>query len=121
MKGDDVIIRLYGLNFPQGKATIQPQFFSLLTRVKRVFDKFEGCRVIIEGHTDSLGGNDVNQKLSNERAEAVKQYFLADGAISSQRIKSVGYGEASPVASNKTAAGREKNRRIDVIIKPAKN
>ncbi len=120
MKGDDVIIRLYGLNFPQGKATIQPQFFSLLTRVKRVFEKFEGSHVIIEGHTDSLGGNDVNQKLSNKRAEAVKQYFLADGAISRQRIKSVGYGESSPVASNKTATGREKNRRIDVIIKPVK-
>jgi OOP family OmpA-OmpF porin len=120
MKGEDVIIRLYGLNFPQGQATIQPKFFSLLTKVKRVFDKFEGCNVIIEGHTDSLGGDDVNHKLSNERAEAVKHYFLADGAIASERIKSVGYGEASPVASNKTASGREKNRRIDVIIKPVK-
>ncbi len=121
MKGNDVIIRLYGLNFPQGQSTIEPQYFSLLTRVKKVFEKFPGSKVLIEGHTDSLGGNDVNQRLSNARAEAVRQYFLADGAIARSKIKAVGYGEARPVASNKTAAGRTKNRRIDVVIQPPKD
>ncbi|MBU1169844.1 MAG: OmpA family protein [Proteobacteria bacterium] len=119
MDGKNVIIRLYGLNFPSGKAVIEPRYFGLLTKVKKSFAMFRDCEVVIEGHTDALGSDAVNQKLSEERAEAVKQYILANAAIPESRITAIGYGETKPVASNETEAGQTKNRRIDVVIVPA--
>ncbi len=119
LDGENVIIRLYGLSFPIGKSTIEPQYFSLLTKVQNAFAEFPDCRVIIEGHTDSQGSDIANQRLASERAEAVTQYILANTDIPSDRIEAVGYGESRPIASNETAEGRAKNRRIDVVIQPA--
>ena len=119
MDGENVIIRLYGLNFPSGKAVIQPQFFGLLTKVRKSFNKFKKCEVVIEGHTDSIGRDALNQELSEERAEAVRQYILANASIDPDKVSSIGYGETKPVASNETKAGQAKNRRIDVVIIPA--
>jgi len=119
LDGENVIIRLYGLSFPVGKSTIEPQYFSLLTKVQNAFAEFPDCRVIIEGHTDSQGSDVANQRLASERAEAVKQYILANTNISSGRIEAIGYGESRPIASNETLEGRAKNRRIDVVIQPA--
>lgn len=119
MDGNNVIIRLYGLNFPSGKAVIEPKYFGLLTKVKKSFSMFKDCEVVIEGHTDSLGSDAVNQKLSEERAEAVKQYILANSTISDSRITAIGYGETKPLASNETNEGQAKNRRIDVVIIPS--
>jgi len=116
LDGEDVIIRLYGLTFPIGTSNIEPQYFGLLTKVQNAFAEFSDCRVIIEGHTDSQGSDVTNQRLSTERAEAVKQYVLANTDISPDRIEGVGYGESRPVASNETPEGRAKNRRIDVVI-----
>ena len=62
----------------------------------------------------------VNQRLSQSRAESVKQYFLANGSLPESKLSAVGYGSSRPLASNKTAAGRAVNRRIDVVIKPVK-
>jgi len=121
LDGKNVILRLYGLNFPSGKAVIEPQFFSLLSKVKSSFAEFPGCLITIEGHTDSIGSDSINQRLSEERAEAVRQYIIANSNISWDRIRSVGYGEKNPVASNETADGQTKNRRIDVIIQPVTN
>ena len=103
------------------KEVIEPQFFSLLSKVKNSFAEFPGCLITIEGHTDSIGSDAVNQQLSEERAEAVRQYIIANSNISWDRIKSVGYGEMNPVASNETAEGQAKNRRIDVVIQPITN
>ena len=116
--GENVIIRLYGLTFPIGKSTIEPQYFSLLTKVQNAFSEFPDCKVIIEGHTDSQGSDIANQRLASERAEAVKQYILANTNIPSARIQAIGYGESRPIASNETQEGRAKNRRIDVVIQP---
>jgi OOP family OmpA-OmpF porin len=69
----------------------------------------------IEGHTDSSGSEDLNQKLSQRRADAVKQLLIQNG-IAANRIKSIGQGEAHPVASNNTEAGKAKNRRVDIIL-----
>ncbi len=117
--GDNVIIRLYGLNFPSGQSTIKPEFFGLLKKVQNAIASFEDCKVIIEGHTDSRGGDAANQRLSNERADAVMKYIIANMDLASERIEAKGHGETKPVASNETEAGRAKNRRIDVIIIPA--
>ncbi len=119
--GKNVILRLYGLNFPPGKSVIEPQFFSLLSKVKSAFSEFPGCFITIEGHTDSIGSDLINQRLSEERAEAVRQYIIANSNISWDRISSVGYGETNPVASNETPEGQTKNRRIDVVIQPVTN
>lgn len=116
----NVVISLYGLTFPQGQSIIQPQYFSLLSKVLQTIDMFPDSRIIIEGHTDSVGNDTANLKLSNERAIAVKEYVKANSTIPESRIEAVGYGETKPVSTNDTEEGRAKNRRIDVIIKPSK-
>ncbi len=118
MDGDNVIIRLYGLNFPSGKAVIEPANFTLLSKVRKSFSKFRNCEVLIEGHTDSTGADALNQKLSEERAEAVRQYILANASIVPEKVNSIGFGETKPLATNETKAGQAKNRRIDVVIIP---
>ncbi|KAA3662247.1 MAG: hypothetical protein DWQ10_02860 [Calditrichaeota bacterium] len=118
-EGENVIIRLYGLTFPVNKSIIEPRFFSLLTKVQNAINEFSGCMIDINGHTDSHGSDEQNLKLSNERAEAVRQYLLANMNLDLKRIKAVGFGESDPVASNETREGRAKNRRIDVVITPA--
>ncbi len=119
--GNNIIIRLIGLNFDSGKAIIKPEFFSLLAKVKKAINTFEQYSIVVEGHTDSHGGDKENMALSKERANAVKEYLLANMEISRDIIKAVGFGKTKPVASNETAKGREQNRRIDIVIKPIFN
>jgi outer membrane protein OmpA-like peptidoglycan-associated protein len=117
-EGNDVIIRMVGLNFASGKSIIEPQYFGLLTKVQNAINTFPDCSVTIEGHTDSYGSDATNLRLSEERAEAVRQYLLANLRLDDSRISSVGYGESKPIANNETAEGRARNRRIDVVIHP---
>ncbi len=117
-KGNDMIIRLVGLNFDVGKATINPQYFSLLTKVQQAIKVFPDSRIIIEGHTDSFGSDKLNRKLSQQRADAVRAYLMANMNLEASRIEAVGYGEDRPIANNETREGRAKNRRIDIVIKP---
>ncbi len=115
--GDDIIIRLYGLTFPVGKNTIEPQYYSLLTKVQDAIKKFPQCQVMIEGHTDSQGSDEVNQTLSQSRAKAVAEYLMANMGVEIP-VHSQGFGESRPIASNDTPEGRAKNRRIEVVITP---
>jgi outer membrane protein OmpA-like peptidoglycan-associated protein len=71
--------------------------------------------VMIEGHTDAIGSYATNDRLSKQRAESVKRYLIKNG-IASRRIKTAGYGERRPIASNKTEFGRKLNRRTEIII-----
>lgn len=114
--GDKLVVRLHGFTFPSGSAEIRPEDYSLLTKVQRVLREFPDTPVMIEGHTDSQGNDDLNQSLSQRRAIAVREYLLANMALSADRITAVGYGESRPVASNQTAEGRAQNRRIDVVL-----
>lgn len=118
MDGDKIIIRLYGLSFSSGKAVIDYKYFGLLAKVRDTFKEFPGCRVVIEGHTDSLGSDKVNKRLSKERADSVRHYLIANSLVTDDEISAVGYGESKPVASNETREGRASNRRIDVVIIP---
>lgn len=117
-EGDDVILRLYGLTFAVGSSTIESQYFPILTKVQQAISTFPNSTVTIEGHTDSFGGDEANMRLSQERADAVRQYLLANMGFDPGRIEAVGYGETQPVASNETREGRARNRRIDVVIHP---
>ncbi len=116
LSDEQLIVRLYGFTFPVGSAEIRPADYSLLTKVQRVLREFPEAPVTVEGHTDSQGNDDFNQSLSQRRAIAVREYLLANMAMSADRVSAVGYGESRPVASNETAEGRAQNRRIDVVL-----
>jgi outer membrane protein OmpA-like peptidoglycan-associated protein len=116
--GNDIRIRLIGLNFTPGQSIIKVEYYGLLSKVQKAIRTFPDCKVTIEGHTDSYGGDQLNQQLSTDRAAAVKQYLLANMGIEPYRIQAVGYGEDRPIANNETREGRAKNRRIDVVINP---
>ncbi len=120
-ESNDIIIRLVGLNFAVGRSTIEPKNFQLLTKVQKAIRVFPKSDLTIEGHTDSYGSDQANLALSKKRAEAVKQYLLANMALPSSKVAAVGFGETRPVANNETDAGRTKNRRIDVVIRPKLN
>ena len=81
-----------------------------------VMKRYPKIRVQITGHTDSQGYDTVNERLSQARANAVRTYLLANMALPEEQIQAVGYGETNPVASNDTAEGRAKNRRIDIVL-----
>jgi len=117
-QGNTIIMRLVGLQFDSGASQLKPANFDLLAKVEKAIDVFPRSELIIEGHTDSHGGDDLNQKLSQERAESVQQYMINAMRIPSYRLIATGYGETRPVASNETKSGRQKNRRIDIVIKP---
>jgi len=112
----DLRIRLGGLTFPSGRATIQPEYFSLLTKLQRAIREFPAAKVVIEGHTDNVGNDAYNLNLSAERARAVQQYLLANMGLVEDRVQALGYGEERPIANNDTDEGRVQNRRIDVVI-----
>ena len=117
-KQNQVIIRLKAMNFPVGQSVIMPANYGLLSRVQHAIRTFGEPDVIIGGHTDSTGSDEVNEHLSQQRADAVRQYFVANGTLPYDKIIAVGYGSMRPVASNATEKGRAINRRIDVIITP---
>jgi outer membrane protein OmpA-like peptidoglycan-associated protein len=117
-KGDSLVIRLRAIQFPVGKSVIMPDNYPLISKIQQSIRTFGEPDVIIEGHTDSTGSTEVNELLSQERAESVRQYLLANKTLSNDRIVAVGYGSSKPLASNETEEGRAVNRRIDVIIKP---
>jgi outer membrane protein OmpA-like peptidoglycan-associated protein len=116
--GDDVIIRMQGFGFDVGKSNIKPEYFSLLTKVQNAINTFPESKVIVQGYTDSFGGDASNLKLSQERSDAVTTYLKANmKSLNSENISSIGYGENNPIANNETVEGRSKNRRIDILIK----
>jgi outer membrane protein OmpA-like peptidoglycan-associated protein len=101
--------------FDTDKATIQPRSFSLLDEIASVLRGRSTMTVRIEGHTDSRGTRPHNLKLSQARADSVRQHLVGLG-IEPQRMEARGYGPDQPIETNKTAAGREKNRRVEFII-----
>jgi len=117
-EADTIILRMVGLNFDSGDAQLKPENFDLLAKVEKAIDVFPRSELTIEGHTDSHGGDDLNQKLSQERAESVEQYMVNAMRIPTYRLIATGYGETQPVSSNETEAGRARNRRIDIVITP---
>lgn len=117
-EGDTVILRMVGLTFDSGKSALRQDTFDLLAKVEKAIDVFPRSELVIEGHTDSYGSDEANQKLSQERAESVQQYMINAMRIPSYRLIATGFGETNPVANNETESGRASNRRIDIVIKP---
>ena len=101
--------------FATAKSTIMPQSFALLNEVADVLKSRSTMQVRVEGHTDSRGKRAANMLLSQGRANAVKTY-LVDHGIDASRMVSIGFGPDQPIETNRTAAGREKNRRVEFVI-----
>jgi len=117
-KGNQLVIRLRSLEFPTNQSMLRADNFPLLAKVAKVVKGFENSSVLIEGHTDSDGGQAANQKLSKERAHAISEYLISNQAVEPGSIADVGYGFDRPLASNKTAKGKAQNRRVDIVISP---
>jgi len=99
--------------FETGKATLLKKSFAPLNEVAKILTNNPELKLAIDGHTDNVGSDALNQTLSDKRAAAVKAYLVKQG-VDESRITSTGYGESQPVADNKTAAGRQKNRRVEM-------
>jgi OOP family OmpA-OmpF porin len=117
-QGKQLVIRMRGIQFPVGQAILTPDNYTLLSKVQHAIQTFGQPVVTIEGHTDSTGSAQVNQELSQKRAEAVKTYLVANQTLPEDRILAAGYGPDRPLAPNTTPEGRAINRRIDVLIQP---
>ncbi|WP_179021348.1 OmpA family protein [Winogradskyella forsetii] len=102
--------------FNSGKATFQKQTDQVLQSMVAIFKEYPQANFTIEGHTDSDGSKSMNLALSDRRANAVRDYLIANG-INSDRLTAKGYGEENPIASNKTNAGKKENRRVEVKLK----
>ncbi|MCB2222150.1 MAG: OmpA family protein [Bacteroidetes bacterium] len=117
-QGNDIILRMTGFNFDIGSAEVKPENYTLLTKVQKAINIFSESQIVIQGHTDSQGGDSMNMTLSQKRADAVREYLMANMPDYDQsNIASVGFGETKPVENNETNYGRSQNRRIDVVIK----
>jgi outer membrane protein OmpA-like peptidoglycan-associated protein len=103
------------VHFATAKFSVLRDSFPLLSQVAQAMNDFPKMRVSIEGHTDSVGGEAANMRLSQRRAEAVLEHLVARG-ISPDRVEAVGFGPTKPIASNKTASGKAKNRRTEFRI-----
>jgi len=104
-----------GILFETAKATLQPEAKKNVEKLSDIVNKYRDTNIIVEGHTDSDGKEDYNQKLSEERANAVTNYMIGRG-VDHTRLGKAGYGETQPVASNDTAEGKNKNRRVEIAI-----
>ena len=78
--------------------------------------KYPRLKLRIEGHTDSTGSDETNKTLSQQRADAVKNYLVSQDGLAAEQISAIGFGESHPVASNETADGRSQNRRVEFIF-----
>jgi outer membrane protein OmpA-like peptidoglycan-associated protein len=112
------IVTLPGLFFDSGKSVLKPGARNTLAKIADQLRMNPDARIEIEGHTDSVGSDAMNQALSEKRAAAVRDY-LASRGLPAVRITMAGLGEGSPVASNDTPAGRQQNRRVELVISPA--
>ena len=104
------------LNFDFNKSIIKDKDIPQLKKAVEFIKKHKGSKIRVAGHTDSVGSDAYNQALSERRAKAVVDYFVAQGAVKRADISSVGYGEKKPIATNDTDAGRAQNRRVEVQI-----
>lgn len=113
---NNVLISVHGFKFPVGSAEIRPENFALLKKIVKAIGEFKSSKVVVSGHTDSTGNADMNKSLSTNRAKNVAKFFVEVGGIDGKRIQSKGFGQEKPVASNLTAEGRAKNRRVEILI-----
>jgi outer membrane protein OmpA-like peptidoglycan-associated protein len=116
--GDNITLNMPGnVTFATDSSDLSPAFFNVLNSVGKVLVEYEQTVVEVAGHTDSTGSDAYNQGLSDRRASSVSAYLSAQGVIS-QRLITLGMGEARPIADNSSANGRQTNRRVEITMVP---
>lgn len=110
-----LIVNMSDVLFDTDRYTLRPLAREKLARVSGIVSAHPGLKLQVEGHTDSVGADAYNQTLSERRAAAVRDYLVAQGLAASE-VDSKGLGEAVPVADNNTAAGRQRNRRVEIVV-----
>lgn len=110
-----MVLTLGDVLFATGKSELAPGAMKTMDNLSAFLNKYPDRKVLIEGHTDSTGSAELNQSLSERRAQSVKIALLERG-VSFDRITTVGYGKDRPVASNDTPSGRQQNRRVEIVI-----
>ena len=101
--------------FDTGKSSIKAESTSVMVDIIQILGEYPNAKFSVEGHTDSQGGASTNQKLSESRANSVKD-FLTDKGVNSSRLTAIGHGEDKPISTNKTRAGRKANRRVEINL-----
>jgi outer membrane protein OmpA-like peptidoglycan-associated protein len=110
-----LIVNMSDVLFDFDQATLKPGAKEKLAKVSGILLSYPTLHLSVEGHTDSIGSDDYNQKLSDRRAGVVRDYLTSNG-IGSANVQAIGLGKADPVASNDTAAGRQQNRRVELVV-----
>lgn len=109
------VVRLNNIFFDTGKSELRPESGPELDRLVTTLNENPKMTIEVRGHTDNTGSNEINNKLSQDRADAVREYFISKG-IEPDRVGSKGFGETKPIATNDTEAGRQQNRRVEFVI-----
>ena len=110
-----LIVNMSDVLFDTAKYSLRPGAREKLARVAGIISGHPGLKLDVEGHTDSVGGDDYNQRLSEQRATAVRDY-LTQAGIPVQSVTAKGFGKTQPVASNETNTGRQQNRRVELVV-----
>ncbi len=114
------IISMSDILFETGKADLTPDLKTSLAKIAGILIVFKTSNVAVEGHTDNQGSADFNQKLSEMRAQNVMNFLVAQG-VDASRLSYQGFGFSKPIADNATKDGRQKNRRVDLVVQEIKN
>ncbi len=114
-----IILSMSDILFDIGKATLTGKLKTNLAKIAGILSVYREAFIVVEGHTDNIGTEDFNQALSERRASNVATFLLEQG-ISEDRLSAVGYGLTKPVSDNSTREGRQKNRRVDLVISEPK-
>jgi outer membrane protein OmpA-like peptidoglycan-associated protein len=110
-----LIVNMSDVLFDTGKYTLKPGAREKLAKIGGIILAHPGLRLAVEGHTDSVGGDEYNQQLSEQRAAAVRGYLVSQG-VTPDAITAVGFGKSRPVTDNSTAVGRQQNRRVELVV-----
>jgi outer membrane protein OmpA-like peptidoglycan-associated protein len=110
-----LIVSMSDVLFDTGKYTLKPGAREKLAKVAGILLAYPSLNIEVGGYTDNVGGDDMNQKLSENRAGAVRDYLVQEGVVGNS-VSARGYGNTLPVASNDNAAGRQENRRVELVV-----
>ena len=112
-----VVTIALNVEFDTNKAIVKDKYRNEIKKVADFMKKYPNTTAVIEGHTDNVHTAEYNQKLSQARANSVRQYLINNFGIKASRLTAVGYGLTKPIASNNTEEGKQKNRRVQAVIK----
>jgi OOP family OmpA-OmpF porin len=104
------------VKFDTGKSIVKPEYYPKIQEVGQFMREYADTNAVIEGHTDDVGKDESNQRLSEQRANAVREVLVSRFGVNPMRLRAIGYGESRPIASNASAMGRAQNRRVVVVV-----